>query len=61
MARGERGGEMNSRFIRTHIDLPLLSQQHLHPHAVMPHTPPIRDQEALDWKTFIPQVIGNPQ
>lgn len=61
MARGERGGEMNSRFIRTHIDLLLLYQQYLHPHAVMPHTPPIRDPEALDWKTFISQVIGNPQ
>lgn len=25
----------------------------------MLHAPPIREQEALVWKTFIPQVIGN--
>lgn len=61
MARGERSGEMNSRFIRTHIDLPLLYQRHLHSHSVMLYTPRIENQEVFDWKTFIPKVICDPE
>lgn len=61
MARGECSGEMNSRFIRTHIDLPLLYQHHLHSHSVMLYICPIENQEVFDWKTFIPKVICDPE
>lgn len=46
VARGERSGEMNSRFIRTHIDLPLLQQRPPPPSQAMsrckPPPPPRR-------------------
>lgn len=61
VARGERSVEMNSRFIRTLIDLPLLYQHHLYSHSVMLYTPPIKNQEVFDWKTFIPKVIYDPE
>lgn len=53
MARGERSGEMNSGFIRTHIDLPLLCRHHLYSHSVVPHAPPMekKNKRRLTGKT----------
>lgn len=60
MARGESSGEMNSRFIRTHIASALL-HQHLHPRSVTLHAPPTRNPIDPERILFITIIFVAPQ